>query len=222
MGWVVCGLLLTGCASVMRVDSQVQAHAFWIKNGSTASPSGMNSYEFERLPSQHIPPTQDTGVPTQPVLEQLLQEVLAPVGWQVRTPLDQGQAQGQGHLPQSPWRVQVMGQQQTLPRAPWDDPPERLWLRPRAATSKASPTPTAKSALHFNGWLRGEMPYFIRHVSIVIRDPAQGRVVYETQATHEGRWPNSPALWRAMMEAALRGFPHPPAGVQQVDVDLPR
>ena len=49
-----------------------------------------------------------------------------------------------------------------------------------------------------------------------------GRVVYETRAAHDGRWNSSPALWTAMLDAALQGFPVPPSGVRRVNVEVPR
>lgn len=208
---VVAGVVLAGCASTMRIDSQVQAHALWSKSGSGALSSSTNSYIFERLPSQEASPSND-GMPSQQELEALAQDVLAPFGWQPHSATASHATDG--GTPQ--WRVQVSAYQQTLPRAPWDDPPERLWLRPRAATG------TGRAGMAFNGMLRAELPYFVRYISIVVRDQAQGQVVYETQAMHDGRWPNSPALWRAMIVAALQGFPQAPSGVQQVNIDIPR
>ena len=42
------------------------------------------------------------------------------------------------------------------------------------------------------------------------------------RAAHDGRWNSSPALWTAMLDAALQGFPAPPAGVRQVNIEIPR
>jgi hypothetical protein len=47
-------------------------------------------------------------------------------------------------------------------------------------------------------------------------------VVLETSARHDGRWNDSPALWRAMLDAALSGFPQQPAGLREVNIDIPR
>ncbi len=208
---LVFGLLLMGCASVMRVDSQVQAHALWAKNELGDLLASKHRYEFERLPSQQNASVAAGAPPPQAEMEGLTREVLASKGWRERDPVaDVGQA-----LPR--WRVQVSASQQTLPRAPWDDPSDHRWLRPRAGVGATN------AGLHFNVLLRAELPYFVRSVSLVIRDThAQGRVVYETQAVHDGRWPDRPDLWRAMMEAALRDFPQPPAGVQRIDIDIPR
>jgi hypothetical protein len=59
-------------------------------------------------------------------------------------------------------------------------------------------------------------------VSLVVRDGQTGRVAYETRAAHDGRWHDSPAVWRAMIDAALQGFPAPPTGNRTVNIDIPR
>lgn len=71
-------------------------------------------------------------------------------------------------------------------------------------------------------FLRMETPYYKREVSVVIRHAASGRVVYETRAAHDGRWNSSNALWSAMLDAALSNFPTPPAGLRQVNIEVPR
>ena len=71
-------------------------------------------------------------------------------------------------------------------------------------------------------FLRMETPYYKREVSVIIRHAASGRVVYETRAAHDGRWNSSNPLWTAMLDAALRDFPAPPAGPRQVNIELPR
>lgn len=192
---VGAGLLaLGGCASVMRVDNQVESHVQW---PSTAIPTGKVSYQFERLPSQQSP--------RQDELERGVAEVLAAQGWTVKDTTE----------PAAPWRVTVSASHTALPRAPWEEPArDRLW--PRWGVQMGT------GSLRHGMLLSMDMPYHLRQVSVVVRDGPQGRVVYETQARHEGRWNDTPALWQAMVQAALSGFPQPPAGVRQVDIDLPR
>jgi len=67
-----------------------------------------------------------------------------------------------------------------------------------------------------------QSPCYQRKVSLVIRDAASGRVVYETQAAHDGRWGGSEPLWGAMLNAALQGFPQAPEGPRQVNIEVPR
>jgi hypothetical protein len=69
---------------------------------------------------------------------------------------------------------------------------------------------------------RFETPYYQRQVQVVVRHAASGRVVYETRAAHDGRWNSTPGLWTAMLDAALQGFPVPPEGLRQVNIEVPR
>jgi hypothetical protein len=192
-------LALTGCVSVMRVDSAVQSHAQW---PASAFSAGLISYEFERLPSQA---TGQAGT-DQDMLEAQTRQALAAVGWQPVT------AGG------TPWRVAVSGQTVTLPRAPWDDPRDGWLLRHRLGVSASS----GRGGPHIGALLSVDMPYYQRSVSLVVRDGQTGRVAYETRAAHDGRWHDSPAVWRAMIDAALQGFPESPAGQRTVNIDIPR
>lgn len=202
VGWLtlLTWLALTGCATVMRVDSEVQSHEKW---PSTASYTGHVSYEFERMPSQNT----GQAANGQQVLEALTREALAGLGWHA---VDTGQA---------PWRVAVSAQTVTLPRAPWDDPHEG-WPLPHHRLGVA---PGAARGRPFMGGLpRVDMPYYQRSITLVVRDGQTGRVAFETRAAHDGRWHDSPAVWRAMIDAALSGFPTPPEGVRTVNIDIPR
>lgn len=187
-------LLLGGCASVYRVDNQVQSFASW--NGATV-PTAPQTFRFERLPSQR----EGQASASQDELETLARAALARAGWNLAEP--NGAA---------PWTVQVAAGALKLPRAPWEEPWDGIggW------------------GLHGGGFwgssvfMRMDIPYFERKVSLVVRQAATGQVVYETQARHDGRWHSSPELWSAMLDAALRDFPNPPAGPRQVNIDVPR
>ena len=43
-------------------------------------------------------------------------------------------------------------------------------------------------------FMRMDMPYHERQVSILIRSASAGQVVYETSARHDGRWNSNPTL----------------------------
>lgn len=64
-------------------------------------------------------------------------------------------------------------------------------------------------------------PTYWRKVSLIMRNAA-GAVVFESHASHEGIWSDSDAVLAAMLDAALQGFPTPPAGVRQVHIEIPR
>ncbi|HYD75965.1 DUF4136 domain-containing protein [Ramlibacter sp.] len=77
---------------------------------------------------------------------------------------------------------------------------------------------------HGFGWgpafPRMDQAWFQREVGIVVRDKASGRVVYETRASSDGPWLDPAAVLPAMFQAALQGFPNPPAGPRRVDIQL--
>ncbi len=200
-GWLVmvATLILAGCGTVMRVDSEVQSHAKW---PSLALPTGKVSYEFERLPSQ----TMGQAHTDQDTLEALTRDALAALDWHATADSP------------APWRVTVSAQSVTLPRAPWDDPRDGWLLRHRLGVAMG----TGRDGLYMGGLMSVDMPYYQRSVSLVVRDGQTGRVTFETRAAHDGRWHDSPAVWRAMIDAALRGFPTPPAGTRTVNIDIPR
>ena len=112
--------------------------------------------------------------------------------------------------------MQVLASTTTLPRAPWDDPRDRVWPRWGVSASNAG------VGIQLGGLFSFDMPYYVRKLTLLVRDGSTGRVVYETSAAHDGRWGDSPALWRAMLEAAQTGFPAPQPGVQQNNIDIPR
>ena len=67
-----------------------------------------------------------------------------------------------------------------------------------------------------------DSPWYQREVGLILREAGSGRVVYETHAFHEGYWIDPARAWSAMFDAALQGFPRPPAGVRRVDITLTR
>ena len=214
LAFVALVMLTTGCASVMRVDNQVQSYASW---PAGALPDGKVSYSFERLPSQ----SRGSAATMQTELERMVAHALARAGWQAQ------EAEGTAaSLPR--WRVQVTASVNKLPRAPWEDPRDSLWPRTSLflGTGKTpgahSPGHRGAAGLTMGGLMVVEQPYYQRAVSVVVRDGTDARVVYETTAAHDGRWNDTPALWQAMLDAALTQFPKPPEGPRQVDIDIPR
>lgn len=188
---------LSGCASVYLVDNQVQSFARW-SDATPSVPAAPQTYRFERLPSQ----AGDNAA--QATLERLATEALAAVGW---TPAPDGSS--------APWRVQVSASTVTLPRAPWESAPSPWRRGDRVVTADGK-------VLFMPRFMEIESPFYQRKVGLVIRDAASGRVVYETQAAHDGRWGGSEPLWGAMLNAALQGFPQAPEGPRQVNIEVPR
>ena len=185
-------VLLSGCAGMRLVDSDVQAFS---TNQGVSVPA---SYRFERLPSQ-----QQRGE-SQGRLEAVLRAELARVGMQH----DEASAR---------YSVAYELRRVRDPRAPWDDPP--YWGGMRGGVF-VSPTGTVLHvpiiALHF------DTPYYRREVQLLVRRLSDGVLVFESRANHDGRWSDDAAVLPAMFEAALRGFPNPPQGVRRVVVEIPR
>jgi hypothetical protein len=220
---VVCAvLLLGGCASTWRVDNRVESFARWSDAGATATggsaigtdpaavPQAPQNYRFERLPSQR----EGEAAAGQAALESLTSDVFATLGWTL----------ADGTAPAG-WTVQVSASGQRRARSAWNDGWPHVW--PLIGLGIGSHGTRISAQWAWNPWyphpyLYPEPPDQHRKVSVVVRHAATGRVVYETHAVHDGRWNDSPALWRAMVTAALRDFPAPPGGVRRVDIDLPR
>lgn len=211
-------LALSGCASVFLVDNQVQSYARWAdrptpSGASTpvAIPQAPQVFRFDRLPSQQ----DQLGGAGQVGLEKLATLSLAKVGW---TPAASGVT--------APWTVQVSGGTLRLPRAPWESPYDGYWgsgFGPGFGFPGRDYVVTGTGQIIYAPlFLRMDTPYYKREVSMVIRNAASGRVVYETRAAHDGRWNSSNALWTAMLDAALRDFPAPPEGLRQVNIEVPR
>ncbi len=74
--------------------------------------------------------------------------------------------------------------------------------------------------LHGSWGLHPLPPLHRRAVSIMLRDAATQAVVYETSAVHEDVWVADPAVYGALFDAALSGFPQPPQGLRQVRLPL--
>lgn len=218
LGAAAAVVALSGCATVYLVDNQVQSYARWADQAAKPGvpvtvPQAPQIYRFERLPSQR----EGKVASNQDELENLTQLAMAKVGW---TPAAAGTA--------APWLVQVDASTLRLPRAPWENPYDNYWgggFGPGFGYAM----PGRDYVVTGNGqviWMpmvpRFESPYYKREVSLVIRHAASGKVVYETRAAHDGRWNSTNGLWSAMLDAALRGFPAPPEGLRQVNIEVPR
>ncbi|MDP2743363.1 MAG: hypothetical protein Q8O50_07830 [Hydrogenophaga sp.] len=215
---------LGGCAGVLLVDNQVESFANWTPTTAGAStaavPSAPQAYRFERLPSQR----EGRSARGQDELEALAQAALTKAGWTAVAPDTS-----------APWRVQVSANTQRLPRAPWEDP----WVGPWGGGFWGDPWNRYGAGVgisagrgHYVGaggqffwapmFMHVESPYYQRELALVIRRADNGQVVYETRAAHDSRWNSTPSLWAAMLDAALQGFPTPPGGPRQVNVEIPR
>ena len=67
---------------------------------------------------------------------------------------------------------------------------------------------------------RMESPWFQREVGVIVRDIAANKVVFESRASNDGPWLDNNSVLPAMFDAALQGFPNPPAGPRRVDIHI--
>lgn len=186
-------LLLSGCGGMRLVDAQVQATA----TSATIEKGGR--YRFERLPSQ-------AEQPRAAQVEALAQVALAQVGL-IRN--------------DSAARYSVLLGARVQPYSAdyWGDPMGRSGGGPYGQVIIGT-----GSAGSMVGWgMRFPPPTYYRYeISLLLRDLPSGQVVYETRATHDGPWRDESNILPALFEAALKDFPHPPAGVRQVNIEIPR
>ena len=186
--------LMTGCAGVRLVDTDVTAFPKW-----TAAPPGPGTaYRFERLPSQQNPAAQQDAVEAQ------ARAALAKVGMELNPPLAR-------------YSVQVVATTQIIERG-----------YPGYDGIFGGP------GVFLGGGNRGvgfglsfpmrfpEPTYFKRELTMLMRELSTQQVVFEVRAFHDGIWSDSQAVFPAMMDAALRGFPEPPPGTRRINVEIPR
>ena len=192
---------LSGCATTWLVDSDVRAFSKLPANAAALAPA---PYRMEWLPSQTDPAARAT-------LTEWAAVALARIGWRRDDAAPR-------------FSVQVDARVQRFNNAPWDDPWWGAWGPVGSGYIVGS-----RGHLTFGsgigvgiGFGFPSNPYYQRSVSLLIRDLGSGQIVYETQAAHDGRWSDNATVFPAMFEAALRGFPNPPAGIQRVNIEVPR
>ena len=192
---VMVSTLLAACSGMRLVDSEVN---------SFAPPTALviaqaATYRFERLPSQQAQAQQSAA------LEAIAQTALERAGMR----RDDAAAQ---------YSVQLGLRMFRDPQAPWDDPRYIQGI----AVPALVPTRYGLLMRHPSLNLQFDFPYYRREVTLVIRRTADAQVVFETRAQHDGRWPDDEGVLPAMFQAALQGFPNPPAGMHRVVVEIPR
>jgi predicted small secreted protein len=153
-------------------------------------------YRFERLPSQQ------SGNPQQERLETIARNSLAKVGMV----LEPAKAR---------FGVQITFNTQYLERFPDDG----FLLGGPGVFMGAG---TAGSSFGFSYPIRFGEPYYKRDLTLLMRDLATQKVVFETRAFHDGVWGDTLAVLPAMLDAALLGFPQPPQGKRRINVEIPR
>jgi hypothetical protein len=190
---------VAGCATRWVVDSDVRSFS-----SLGTVPAGA-TYRFERLPSQQASEAQ------QQQLEAMAAAALERVG------LRRDDA--------NPQYTAQIGARVTAELSPWADP----WYFHGAWGPGYRPWgygPWGGRGLYGGGWYGPAFtppanPWYVREVSVVLRELPSHRVVYETHARNEGPYAASAAVLPVMFQAALQGFPNPPAGERRVNIEIP-
>jgi hypothetical protein len=186
--------LLTGCAGMRTVDSQVLA----VANVQPGTQLQGARYRFERLPSQ-------TGNPEAGLAEQQAEQALAAVG------LVRDDAAAQLSV-----LVGFQGTQYVVD--PWGTPYPGTY----GSISIGRGVPWGSGVGFGMGMRFPSSTQYRREVSLILRDLKSGQVVYETHATHDGPWSDSKTIFATLFKASLAHFPNPPAGPQRVNIEIPR
>lgn len=193
MLWALGALLvLSGCASVRLIESDVHSYSQW----PTARAPG--SFRFERLPSQQAQAAQ------QEIVEAAALPALRQAGFALAA---------EGASPD--FLVQVASALTRHDRAPWDDPFPWGWNTGFFYGGRYHRGASLGLGLHM------PQPYYVRDVSVLIRDARTQRVLYETRARHDGRWADD-AVRTTLFEAAMKDFPQPAISPRRVRIEIPR
>ncbi len=186
---------MVGCSTVRLVETDVTAFHHW----GPALPEPGTAYRFERLPSQQVVGAQPDYV------EGLARTALDKVGMALNPATAR-------------YSVQVRVSTQVIERLPdgvgydgfgFATPGGFLGGGNRGASAGLSMP------------MRFSDPYYRRELTLLIRDLRSNELVFETHAVSNGVQGETLAVLSAMLEAALRGFPQPPAGPRPINVQIP-
>jgi hypothetical protein len=169
--------LLSGCASLDSVWSDVASHGEW----PPERPPGR--YAFERLPSQQ------SRAGEADALEAAARPALAKAGFVPVAPDQEPDV-----------LVQVGARTTRTDYYPWADP---FWWRGGAGYWRYGPWmgPAWSTSLYYDA------TRYSREVAVLIRDRRSGKPLFEARASNEGSTWGGHEMTAAMFEAALMDFP---------------
>jgi len=201
---VALALGLTACSGMRLVDTDVTAFSSW----RTAPPRPGTTYRFERLPSQQAAGSQQDAV------EAIARTALAKVGM-VQSPAAPS------------YSVQIAVNSQIVDRAAYGGGFGSFGGYGGLGGGFGG------SGIFLGGGSRGASiglsvpigisePYYKRELTLQVRDLGSNQVAFESRAVHDGVWGDTLGVLPAMLDAALRGFPQPPAGTRRINTEIPR
>ena len=192
----VLAFFTASCSTIRVVDSDVSAFYQW----SAAPPAPGTTYRFEKLPSQRVVGAQ------QDYVENLARSALAKVGMQ-----EDAAAR---------YSVQVTVNTLVVERFSPDTLGYDGFGFATPGVFLGGGSRGASLGLSFP--MRYSDPYYRRELSLLMRDLASNQVVFETRAVSEDVQGDTLRVLSAMLDAALRGFPQPPAGTRRIQSEIPR
>ena len=188
---------MTGCSTVQVVESDVTAFYRW-----TAAPPGPGTpYRFERLPSQQVVGAQ------QDTVEGLARTALARVGMELNPAAAR-------------YSIEVMVATQVIERVHYNGVGYDGFGFPAPGVFLGGGNRGAALGMSFP--MLYSDPYYRRELTLLMRDLGSGQVVFETHASSDGVQYETLAVLSAMLDAALNGFPQPPAGPRRINIQIPR
>lgn len=188
------GLFITGCAGLRVVESDVTAFHNW----TAAPPPPGTPYRFERLPSQ-----QAVGAQQDPV-EGLARNALARVGMEFNPAAAR-------------YSVQVQISTRVIEQVGYGGGYDGFGFA-TPGVFLAGGNRGAGFGLSFP--IAYASTYHRRELTLLVRDLATSQVAFETRAVNDGVRNETLAVLSSMMDAALQGFPQPPAGPRRIAVPV--
>jgi hypothetical protein len=196
-GWMVLGaFLFSGCATSYLLENNVQSFS------SLAGQPPQPTYRFERLPLQESPAQAQLEAIADPALHKAgLRRDDANARYSV-------QLSARVRRVLSPWAT------------PWDGWGWGGWSWGGWGWGTGFGRYGRHGFGHIGAFGRMEPPWYQREVDVIVRELPSSRVVFESHAANDGPWLDHNAAFAAMFEAALQGFPNPPAGPRRVAVQI--
>ena len=194
---VLVVMLTAGCASVSTLDSEVQSYS-----ALAAAPVAGQTFRFERLP---LARANEAG---QANLEAWTTQALQRFGLLPATG------------PAAHYAVQVsagVSRHDTLPWAGGVWPGWRFGIGIGYGGGGWSAAPFVGAG--YDNYLP-PTPRYQREFEIVLRNAGDGVVVYQSRAFNDSSWWDDETVLPALVDAALQGFPAPPASPRVVQIPL--
>lgn len=200
--------LSTGCASTSKLNIEVTsfigpAASEADTQGTVANVAVINTFRFDRLPSQQKDDVQASKIEawSLPALE--------------KAGFKQGDANAQFNVQLSAYSIQE-------PRGP-----DYHWARYHYSYSSYNRVALYRGrlmslgpVLHFPV-LPVDARNFVSGLSVVVRSAATGQVVYETSAVNQQRWFDAGRVFPALALAAMDGYPAASPDKRKVSVAVP-